>query len=255
MEGGYVYEQQFEQERARLAGMEAQWDAGTFRHIESLGLAAEASCWELGAGAGSVAAWLASRCGRLLITDLDTRFVEQLAGERVTVSRHDVVADPPPAERFDLIHARLLLEHLPGRDAVLDRLCGALRPGGWLLVEDYDWTAYGSVPPSALGERVTAAVVGFMSEAGYDPRFGRRLLAELRARGLVDAGAEGRALMMDAGHPGRDFYRLSLLSLRDQLVQRGSLSDADADAALAEMAEPDRILVSPSLVAAWGRRA
>ncbi|GAC1437619.1 MAG: class I SAM-dependent methyltransferase [Solirubrobacteraceae bacterium] len=252
---GYVYEQSFEHERARLAGMEAQWDPGTFRHIEALGLPASASCWEIGAGAGSVAAWLAKRSGRLLITDLDTRFVDHLGGGHVTVQRHDIAADAPPAEHFDLIHARLLLEHLPARETILDRLIESLHPGGWLVVEDYDWTSYGSVPVSQTGKRVTDAVLDFMTQAGFDPLFGRRLLRELRARGLNDTVAEGRTLMMPAGHPGGAFYRLSLLALREQLVARGAISDRDVEAVLAEMEEPDRVLVSPAMVAGWGRRA
>jgi 2-polyprenyl-3-methyl-5-hydroxy-6-metoxy-1,4-benzoquinol methylase len=42
-----------------------------------------------------------------------------------------------PAGRYDLIHARLVLSHLPQRRDVLARLVQALRPGGWLVVEDF----------------------------------------------------------------------------------------------------------------------
>lgn len=51
---------------------------------------------------------------------------------------HDIVKDPLPAHSFDLIHARLVLAHLPARDQVLPRLVASLRPGGWLVVEDFD---------------------------------------------------------------------------------------------------------------------
>jgi SAM-dependent methyltransferase len=253
MESGYVYDQTFEQERARLAGMEDQWDPGTFRHIEALGLAENASCWEIGAGGGSVATWLAERAGHLLVTDVDTRFVEPLASERVEVLRHDIVADEAPAGPFDLIHARLLLEHLPQRSEVFDRLCGALRPGGWLLIEDYDWTSYGVDPRSDVSDRVVEAVLGFMAEAGFDPFLGRRLLREFQDRGLTDTGAEGRSLAMDAEHPGTAFYRLSLLSLRDAVVERGAVTAAEIDEVLAEMDRGDGIIISPVMVAAWGR--
>ena len=250
---GYVYDPAFEEERARLAGMEAQWDPGTFRHIEALGLGADASCWEVGAGGGSVATWLAERAGRLLVTDVETRFVEHLATGDVIVMRHDVVADPAPDGPFDLIHARLLLEHLPARGDVLDRLVEALRPGGWLLIEDYDWTAYGPDPPSEVIERVGNALLDLMVDAGFDPYFGRRLLREFRARGLTDAGAEGRTLMMGTEHPGMDFYRLSLVSMRDAILQRGAVTEADVDEALAEFDRADGSIASPAMVAAWGR--
>jgi SAM-dependent methyltransferase len=249
---GYVYDQTFEQERARLAGMEAQWDPGTFRHIEALGLSPSASCWEIGGGGGSVAAWLVGRSGRLLVTDVDTRFVEPLASGHVSVQRHDVVADPLPGERFNLIHARLLLEHLPGRDAVLDRLISALHPGGWLLIEDYDWTAFGTNPASEVASRVTEAVIDVMVGAGFDPYYGRRLLSEFRVRGLAESGAEGRSLVIGAGHPGAAFYRLSLISLRDLVVSRGAVTEAEVDEVVAELDRDDHTLVSPIMVAAWG---
>jgi SAM-dependent methyltransferase len=252
---GYVYDQTFEGERARLAGMEAQWDPGTFRHIEALGLGSGAACWELGAGGGSVAAWLAARFGRLLVTDVDIRFVEELQGAAVTVMRHDVVADPFPEGSFDLIHARLLLEHLPGRDRVLDQLVGRLRPGGWLLIEDYDWTSFGADPHSELVERVGGAILDFMTAAGFDPYYGRRLRLEMDARGLANVAAEGRMLVMGPGHPGRAFYRLSLVSLRDAIVDRGALTEAEVDEALAELEGDDRTLLSPAMIAAWGRAA
>lgn len=157
--------------------------------------------------------------------------------------------------KFDLMHARLVLEHLPRREDVLDRLVSALRPGGWLLLEDYDWTAYGADPSSDVASRVTDAVIGFMVEAGFDPYFGRRLLRELRARGLADTGAEGRTLVMNSEHPGTAFYRLSLMSLRDAVVSRGTVTDAEVDEVLAEMDRDERVVISPAMVAAWGRLA
>ena len=56
----------------------------------------------------------------------------------VEVRRHDVGADEPPAEAFDLVHARLVLVHVTGRDRALRSMVECLRPGGWLLLEDAD---------------------------------------------------------------------------------------------------------------------
>jgi SAM-dependent methyltransferase len=53
------------------------------------------------------------------------------------VARHDITADAIPLARYDLIHARLVLSHLPQRRDVLVRLIEALRPGGWLVIEDF----------------------------------------------------------------------------------------------------------------------
>jgi len=49
-----------------------------------------------------------------------------------------VIRDPPPAEQFDLVHARLVLVHLTDRAAAMRTMIDALRPGGWLVIEDGD---------------------------------------------------------------------------------------------------------------------
>ena len=85
--------------------------------------------------------WLSSRVGpsgHVLATDIDVTWTQQLAGGNVEVRRHDVVADDAPQGVFDLVHARLVLIHVPRRDVALARMVGALRPGGWLLIEDFD---------------------------------------------------------------------------------------------------------------------
>jgi trans-aconitate methyltransferase len=48
------------------------------------------------------------------------------------------VTDPLPDAAFDLIHARLVLIHVPEREEVLARLVAALKPGGWMVEEEFD---------------------------------------------------------------------------------------------------------------------
>ena len=81
--------------------------------------------------------------------------IDELAG-RAVAQRHGFSRfrfdqlDVNPFRRREM-HARLVLEHLPERDRVLAKLAGAVRPGGWLLVEDFDWsTAMVVDPPSEL---------------------------------------------------------------------------------------------------------
>ena len=54
----------------------------------------------------------------------------------VTYRRHNLVAEPPPAGRYDLILCRNVLFYLVPRlrEQVLERLAGALKPGGLLLL-------------------------------------------------------------------------------------------------------------------------
>src|SRR5262249_59216372 len=74
--------------------------------------------------------------GRVLAIDLDTRFLSYLSEPRLQVRQADIVSEELPEGAFDLIHARLLLPHLPEREAVVRKLMRSLKRGGWLLLEE-----------------------------------------------------------------------------------------------------------------------
>jgi hypothetical protein len=62
--------------RQRLGALEARLDPGTIQLLDALGNLEEWRCLEVGAGAGSIASWLAHRVGprgHVLATDLDLR--------------------------------------------------------------------------------------------------------------------------------------------------------------------------------------
>ncbi|MGH8990621.1 MAG: class I SAM-dependent methyltransferase, partial [Acidimicrobiia bacterium] len=129
----YLFEHSWDEERRRLALLEQVFDPGTEEHLGRIPLPLGAQCLEVGAGAGSIARWLCDRVGpdgRVVATDLDTGFLEQLTEKNLEVRRHDIVSDGLEEEAFDLIHSRLVLDHLPALQAVVKRMAAALRPGG-----------------------------------------------------------------------------------------------------------------------------
>jgi SAM-dependent methyltransferase len=235
--------------------MEALWDPGTKAVIEGIGIAVGWRCLEIGAGGGSIAEWLADTVGpdgEVLATDVSTRYLDALDKPNLEVREHDVLKDPLPEAHFDLVHARLVVEHL-GRPA-LERMLPPLRPGGWLVLEDYSFSAAGVDPDNELLERVTEVVLDFMAKAGFDSEYGRKLIRELESVGLEDVNAEGRARVSRGGTPGMAFMRLSLESLRGALVEAGALSDEEIERALTLVEDPDSLFVSPLMIAAWGRK-
>jgi SAM-dependent methyltransferase len=255
MSEGYVYDQGWAEERARVAGMEALWDPGT-EHVlaEAVHGRDHPRALLVGAGGGSIAGWLDDMDVRVLATDIDTRFLEPLAADsRIEVAKLDVTTDDLPGEAFDLVHARLVLEHLPGRDAVLARLAGALAPGGTLVVEDYDWTPFGFDPADEVDAAAIEGILGFMAAAGFDRTYGRRLTSSMAALGLEVRG-EGRQLAIGASHPGFAFIRLSFDQLAPHAVEAGVLDAEVARIAHERLGDPDRRLLTPTLFAGIGTR-
>ncbi|OHV03666.1 SAM-dependent methyltransferase [Mycobacterium talmoniae] len=249
----YVYDQNFAEERTRLASSEQLWDPGSQQVLEDLGVGAGWNCLEVGAGVGSLVEWMAGRGASVLAVDIDTRFIEPLASDRVEIRRVDIRSDDLPASQFDLVHARLVLEHLAERRQIVRRLVDTLRPGGWLMIEDYDWSSFGFDGTNPQLDRAAEAIIAFMQQAGYDPGYGRRVFDDLTAAGLTDIRGDGRARIIDSHSPGFDFYRLTFESIRDAVVQAGLLAADDADAASAGL-RTDVRLFTPMMVAAIGRR-
>jgi SAM-dependent methyltransferase len=254
----YQFDHEWHQERARLASLEQFEDPGTIRLLERLGVAAGWRCLEIGAGGGSVAAWLCERVGptgSVLATDLETKFLAALDYPNLEVRRHDVAVDPLPAATFDLIHERAVLLHLPDRERVLERLVHALKPGGWLLCEDTDFsTAIAGSTVPALGRSI-AAMVLFLESRGAEPNLGRRLYAELRRVGLDEVNAEGRVYMMRGAHPSANLPRHTLERVRTPVIAAGMVSEAEFDEALTLFDDPDTAVMSHVMMAAWGRRS
>jgi hypothetical protein len=86
-----------------------------------------------------------------------------------------VRSDALPASPFDLVHARLLLIHLPERLEVLRVLRAAVRPGGWLVIGDIDFSSVAPLRPVAEWDAVSRAFLGAVREAGWEPELGPRL--------------------------------------------------------------------------------
>ena len=213
----------------RLQLLAEIFDPVTRACLQRTGIAPGWACWEVGAGYGTVAQWMHEQVapeGHVLATDLDPRFLARLAQHNLRVMRHDIVDGPLPKESFDLIHARLLLCHLPARERVLDRMIDALKPGGWLVIEDFDGLSMPPDPavnPAETALQSSGAVRKLLASAGAELGFGRRVAGLLRARGMRDINAEGRAIMSDDAVVLR-FQRLTIEQVQDELVARGLLS-------------------------------
>src|SRR5690348_6912436 len=138
----YVFDNSDEEPtRQRFIGLPQVFDPGTTRHLLARGVGPGWQCLEVGAGGGSVALWLAEHVGptgSVVATDIDTRFLDSIEVANVEVRRHDIGVDALPERAFDLVHTRLVLQHVPARHTALASLVASLKHGGWLVIEDFD---------------------------------------------------------------------------------------------------------------------
>jgi len=260
----YAFDAAWEKERDRLRALEAIFDQATTRRLADLGVGTGWRCLEVGCGGGGVALWLAGRVGatgRVLATDLDTRFVAGHGQPNLDVQTHDITADAIEHDSFDLAHARNVLAHLPDRRRALDRMIGAVRPGGWILVEDTDMgeamisaqSRYVHPPEHAsLVQHIYQAAQAAFTAIGADASIGPHLAGWLCEAGLEHVGTEIHGPIA-AG--GSEFWaRGSIEQLADHLVATGVVTAADVRRYLTLAADPAFLYPTPILVSAWGQR-
>ena len=195
-----------------------------------------------------------------MATDLNTRFLEEIAAPNLEVRVHDVVSEPLDPDAFDLVHSRDVLEHIPQREAVLDKMAAAVKPGGWLVAEDVDFIS--ALRVEGFGEqtelttfegKMWTAGMESMAARGVDGEYGRRLPWRLAARGLTDIGAEVRGGLATAGSPAATLVALSTSQLRPLLLE-GGMTEDELDRLDEYVASKDFMGFGPFHVAAWGRK-
>ena len=255
----YLLDNQQDEAGRRFAAFAELFDPATFRHLTAVGLGPGWRVWEAGAGGRSVPAWLAQQVGpsgRVLATDIDPRWVRGTPG--VEVLRHDVGLDPPPEGPFDLVHARLLLVHVPDRAQALARMAAALRPGGWLVVEEADPALQPLVCPEDRGpaeqraNRLKAEFRRLLAARGVDLAYGRTLPRRLRELGLVEVSAD--AWFPITGPACAELERATVEQIRDRLITEAHVPAAEIAEHLAAVTGGALDLATSPLVSAWGRR-
>ena len=256
----YLLDNQQVEAGQRFDALSELFNPSTFRHAQALGLAPGWRVWEVGAGSPAVPDYFAEQVGRqghVLATDIDTSWLDT-GTPRYEVRRHDVGCEPPPGSLFDLVHARLVLAHVPARGQALAAMVAALKPGGWLLLEDADPALQPLVCPDECGaeqELANKVKRGFrtlLAARGVDLAYGRTLPRLLRNAGLSQVGSDAYFPM--GGPACTELERATVEQVRDPLIEAGIATDAELAQHLFNVATGRLDLATSPMVTAWGRR-
>jgi SAM-dependent methyltransferase len=254
-DGYHVRDDEAALEATRLAHLAATRDPHTFELLTRTGITDGWHCLELGAGAGTVARWMADRVGtegRVMSTDIDLQFHAE-ATPNMIVRRHDIRTDPLPRAHFDLVHARAVLQHIPEREQVIDTLIDTCKPGGWLVLEDGDFAAFAAQALPAAYQPLHDLICAGTTTSWRDGSIAVRLLGALRDRGCTDLDVVGDVWAMRPGESGGEWWFLALERAAPRLVEAGLLTTDQVDAALAAVRAPDFVMMSTLSIAVLGR--
>ncbi|MBK8574468.1 MAG: methyltransferase domain-containing protein [Elusimicrobia bacterium] len=225
---------QYKNEWERLQAIESVFDPASRRRILSAGVKEGARCLEVGAGAGSVMRWLAEKVGpsgRVTAVDINTRFLDTPPAN-VDVVAGDIRALVFESNSFDLVHARYVLVHIPEYKMVLDSLWKALKPGGALVVEEPDFTAYRGFSGAEVQSfnKVHQAIVDMYSSKGVDPSLGSKLPMLFQGLGAKDLVIENDSPFSCGGSGISTMMNLSAVQLKEKYLATGKVTGSDLEA-------------------------
>lgn len=243
-------------EHVRLRHLATARDPKTFEILESIGVGTSWRCLVAGAGAGTVSAWLATKVGEegeVWSCDIDLQFHDPMPAN-VKVMEHDHAEDDLPEDYFSLIHARAVLQHIPERDAVLDKFIAALAPGGVLMVEEGHFEAFASQPLPEPYATMHKVICSGATTPWRDPDLGNKMLAKMAERGLADLDLAGDVWAMRPGESAGEWWFLALERAGPPLIAAGIITEEQFKEAMEQVRSPDTVMLSTLSVATWGRK-
>jgi ubiquinone/menaquinone biosynthesis C-methylase UbiE len=254
----YVLDDALTLEYQRLDLMSKILDPWTRGYLSALGVGEGWQCLELGGGNGSVAEWLSEKVGpsgSVTAVDINPVLLKLIPAQNLSVRQLDVRTSSGELEAnaYDLVSCRALLHQISDyAPAVLARMA-ALKPGGWLLVQEPDFHLAPTAQPDAWA-KTWKALIEWGHAKGVDWLIGRELPSMVGKLGLGQPQAKTDVQNIRGRDRGALYFQLFFAEVRDRVVGSGQLDAATLDAASALLDDPNYWTQCWMMTAAWVRK-
>ena len=249
-------------ELERLRMIELVFDPASRRRILATGLQAGWRCLEVGPGAGSIMTWMgeaAGLTGQVLAVDLDPKFLSEAERPNVSVMRADIRTAQLPPRSFDVVHARYVLIHLSDYEVALTKMFDSLKPGGWLVLEEPDFSASrgitGNEQELVSIRKVNQAIEQMYATLKMDYALGLKLPALLQQRGLQHLTVENDAPLCAGGSGMATVMKMSAEQLREKYLATGVVDQSDLERYCRFADDPNTRAIYYATIAVSGRKA
>jgi SAM-dependent methyltransferase len=253
----YILDDASAVEYQRLDLMSKILDSWTRGYLTTLGVGEGWHCLELGGGNGSITEWLAAKVGAfgsVTAIDINPALLELVPAQNVLVQQMDVRTGELPSESYDLVTCRALLHQIAEyAPQVLARMVEALRPGGWLLIQEPDFHLAPTTEPEAWAH-TWQGLIDWGHANGVDWLIGRKLPSMMSALGLGHPEAKTDVQNLRGRDRGALYFQLFFSEVRDRVISAGQLDAATIDTASALLNDPDYWTQCWMMTAVWLRK-
>jgi SAM-dependent methyltransferase len=253
----YMFDETSALEYQRLDLMSRILDPWTRGYLDAIGIGPGWRCLELGGGNGSVSEWLCDRVGpsgSVTAVDINPVLLELIPAQNLTVERRDVRTHDLPESAYDLVSCRALLHQISDyAPAVLGRMAAALKPGGWLLVQEPDFHL-APTTESEVWANTWRSLIEWGHDNGVDWLIGRELPGMVGSLGIGQPRAETNVQNIRGRDRGALYFRLFFDEVRDRVLGSGHLDATTLDAATALLDDPDYWTQCWMMTAVWARK-
>ncbi len=248
-----------DREKVRLSAIQDEFDPDSRHRLSQIGITAGWFALEVGAGMGSMMSWMATQVGnkgKVVAVDIDTHFIENTNLPNVEIRRLDIAKEKLVISYFDVCHARYVLLHLREWEKAIENIWQSLKPGGWLVIEEPDFSTSTAVghPASKPVNRVNKAIINMFNSMSIDPYFGRRLPEIFQQLGAEEIKVETYLPFANGGSRIAQIMKMSAQHLTDRYVGTGECLLADVEQYIAAADDPLAWAYYYTTVATIGRK-
>ena len=234
--------------------------------LQRIGLSTGMNCLDLGCGPGEVMRLMAEvvgASGRVVGMDTDAR----LGTETLAILRNSgceqcsfIEGNVQDLERvdigsFDLVFSRLLLLHLEDPVLALRKMYSRVRPGGWIVVQEYYFPTVDSYPTVEALLEFKTVFFGVYEKEGRETRMGVKLPAFFIEADIgAPDGTDVAGFLHTAGVGMITAVYRSLLPLA---LKHGITTQERSDWFFEEirnLGSTNHYVLSPSLISAWKQK-
>jgi ubiquinone/menaquinone biosynthesis C-methylase UbiE len=258
------------EEYQRLGRQAKVWEPATMRVLREAGLRKGMSCLDVGCGPGEVMRLMGELVGTTgHITGLDydgkagrqaVEMLQTTAKSRFAFIEQDIeIADDIPGQPFDLTFARFFLLHARDPLAVLRKMYGWTKPGGCIVVQDFNAHPGDCYPKAEFLEELEKIISRTARHGDKDLKIGHKLPAYFVEAGIGEpdgtdvTGTIGS--LKEYGWLVRETYR----NLLPRAIQMGLTTETESKASLEKLSQAEKSeryysILLPSVIGVWKRK-